>query len=243
MRSRPVVVQDGSQATMLVEEEEPYTIRSTDNAGNTNFSVDFVQAEISLDISPHISSDNYLRLHIMQKVQSFGSRSSEDLPPPKTAREIETDIVVPDGHTVIMGGLIDQKEQQTDSGIPYLRDIPVLGYLFGASTDAKSSTSLFLFVTPHILRQGAHGEFDDYHRATWNRKLLADDLLQRRVDIPNASFRNPDDPDELDKLQDSGFLDMPRYKTPPRAKLSPEEATRRFEELRKHNKDTEGATK
>lgn len=228
-----VVVEDGSQATMLVSEEEPYTVRSTDNAGNSNFTVEFVQAEISLDISPHISSDNYLRLHIIQKVQSFGARASEDLPPPKTNREIETDIVIPDGYTVIMGGLIDQKQQETDSGVPYLRDIPILGYLFGASTNAKSSTSLFLFVTPHILHQGAQGDFDEYLRATWNRKLLADDLLQKAVDIPNSRFTNPDNPDRLDKIQNTGYLDMPRFKAPPRTTLEQAEADKRFEELTK----------
>jgi len=233
-----VVVEDGSVATMLVKEEEPYTIRATDNAGNTNFSVEFVEAEISLEISPHISSDNYLRLHIVQKVQSFGSRISEDLPPPKTGREIETDIIVPNGFTVIMGGLIDEKQGETDSGVPYLRDIPILGYLFGSSTSASSSTSLFLFVTPHILRQTADGNFDDYLRATWNRKLLADDLLQKAVEIPNSRFTNPDDADELDKIQDTGYLDMPRYKAPPRTTMPPGEAEKRFKEISAEGEDS-----
>ncbi len=226
-----VVVEDGSQATMVVSDEEPYSIRSTDSGGNTNFSVDFTEAEISLDISPHISSDNYLRLHIVQKVQSFGSRASEDLPPPKTGRELETDIVIPDGYTVIMGGLIDNKDQETDSGIPYLRDIPILGYLFGARSSGASRTSLFLFVTPHILRQGPGNDFSDYHRLTWERKVLADELLERAVKIPLGRFKGEEAPTDLDRIEESGFLDMPRYKGAPRTPLTPEEAEKRLAEM------------
>jgi general secretion pathway protein D len=231
-----VVVEDGSQATMTVSDEEPYSIRSTDTGGNTNFSVDFTEAEISLDISPHISSDNYLRLHIVQKVQSFGTRASEDLPPPKTGRELETDIVVPNGYTVVMGGLIDEKKQEADSGIPYLRDIPILGYLFGARRETSSKTSLFLFVTPRILRQGPKNDFADYHRETWERKLLADELLERAVAIPSARFKGAEDEaaiSELERIQESGWLDMPRYKGTARKAMDAEEAMDRFEEIRR----------
>ena len=233
-----VVVEDGAQATMTVSDEEPYSIRSTDSGGNTNFSVDFTQAEISLDISPHISSDNYLRLHIVQKVQSFGTRASEDLPPPKTARELETDIVVPNGYTVVMGGLIDEKKQEADAGIPLLRDIPVLGFLFGSRRETSSKTSLFLFVTPRILRQGQNNDFADYHRATWERKILADELLEQAVDIPGGRFKGQEEAEaeetsDLEKIQDSGWLDTPRYKGTARPKLSAEEAKDRFDEIRR----------
>ena len=232
-----VVVENGAQATMKVEDEVPYQIRSTDQSGNTNFSVEFTQAEISLDISPHISSDNYLRLHIVQKVQSFGTRSSENFPPPKTARELETDIVVPDGYTVVMGGLMDKKTTKSKSGIPYLRDIPILEYLFGTESETTSTTSLFLFVTPHILRQGDQGHFDDYHRQSWERKMLADRLIEQVIDIPNSRFRDkPLLPEgELERIQDSGFLDMPRYKSRPTPQMTADEARRRFDDLKTGN--------
>jgi general secretion pathway protein D len=233
------VVEDGAQARMTVTDQVPFQIRSTAPGGETNFSVDFTDAEITLDISPHISSDNYLRLHIVQTVQSFRGQTSPDLPPPRTSREIETDIVVPDGYTVVMGGLITENTSDTVEGIPLLMDIPLLGHIFRSTRKSTTTTSLFLFVTPHILKNLATAgqEFADYHRVTWERKLLADRLLDKAVEIYHTRFKLGEDTekekDDLEKIQDSGYLDKPRYKTRPRAEMNAEEAWKRFRDLSK----------
>jgi len=230
-----VVVEDGSQARMTVSDQIPYTVRSRDAAGDTNFSVDFADAEITLDISPHISSDNYLRLHIHQIVQSFRAQTNPELPPPRTSREIETDIVIPDGYTVVMGGLINEIKSETQQGVPYLEDIPLLGYFFSGRSNAKTTTSLFLFVTPHILKH-TKGDFTDYHELTWRRKLLADKLLDETVSIYNARFKldpqEREEDSEADQIEDSGYTDVPRYHDTVAAPPRPEEWSKRFDEAR-----------
>jgi len=237
-----VVVEDGSEARMTVSDQVPYTVRSRDATGDTTFSVDFTDAEITLNISPHISSNNYLRLHIHQIVQSFRAQTNPELPPPRTSREIVTDIVVPDGYTVVMGGLINELKSQNQQGVPYLEDIPLLGYLFSSRSSAKTTTSLFLFVTPHILKH-SKSDFSDYHEITWRRKLLADKLLDETISIHNARFkldpREMEDESEADQIEDSGYTDVPRYHggvTPP---PRPEEWGKRFQEARMK---TNGAT-
>lgn len=230
-----VVVEDGSQARMTVSDQVPYTVRST-TAGDTNFSVDFTDAEITLDISPHISSDNYLRLHIHQIVQSFRAQTNIELPPPRTSREIETDIVIPDGYTVVMGGLINEIETETQEGVPYLEDIPLLGYFFSSRSNAKTTQSLFLFVTPHILPH-KKSNFTAYHAITWRRKLLADKLLDETISIHEARFKldpaeQAREKHEADRIEESGFTDVPRYHdqvTPP---PRPEDWRKRFDEVR-----------
>ncbi len=229
-----IVVEDGHDAHVTVGNQVPYQVRSTRTDGGVDFSVEFTDAEITLDISPHISSDNYLRLYIKQTVQSFGPQTSQDLPPPKTSREIETDVVIPDGYTVVLGGLINESSQQASDGIPLLKDIPWLGYLFQSQRHSKSATSLFLFVTPRILKN-ADRDFADYHKVTWERKMLAEKLLEQAIDIHNTRFKGAEDAekkDRLDQIQDSGFLDHPRWKSTSRGRLSVEEARKRLEQIR-----------
>jgi hypothetical protein len=228
-----VVVEDGSQAIMTVQDQVPYQEQNTDPAGNTNLTYAFTDAAITLDISPHISSDNYLRLHINQTVESFRPSIAVGEPPPKTSRQIETDIVIPDGYTVVMGGLINKIESENDEGIPFLKDIPVLGYLFSSHRQTASTTSLFLFVTPHIIRN-PQNDFTEYHKISWERKLRADQLLGRTVDFYGARFKEDPDVQEdetLEKIQDSGFLDSPRLKNAPEQRMTKDEAAKRYEEL------------
>ena len=241
-----VVVEDGSQAVMTVEDQVPFPVTEETQTGISRTRVEFTDAKISLDISPHISSDNYLRLHIHQTVQSFRGQTSSDLPPPRTSREIETDIVIPDGYTVVMGGLINEGAQETDEGIPWLRDIPLLGWMFGNNRNSASSTSLFLFVTPHILRSGIKGEFADYHRVSWERKMLADELLNEAIRIYNARFHDEPastDAATLDDIQDSGYLDAPRYKGSSASPPSPEQLRKMWDEQQKKQAEKQEAGK
>jgi len=228
-----VVVEDGSQAVMTVRDQVPFPISEDTDTGITRQRVEFTDAEITLDISPHISSDNYLRLHIHQTVESFRGQTDPSLPPPTTSREIETDIVVPDGYTVVLGGLITESSQESDEGVPWLKDIPLLGWVFGSQRDTASNTSLFLFVTPRILRN-PKSDFTEYHRASWERKQLADRLFRETLNIYGSNFKmDPGEGETLETIQESGFLDQPRYKNRSAPKLSEAEKRERFRQITK----------
>jgi general secretion pathway protein D len=67
-------------------------------------------------------------------------------------RSITTEVVAGDGQTVLLGGLIKENTSQTDSKIPLLGDIPVLGYLFKTTSKGKDRTELVIMITPHIIR-------------------------------------------------------------------------------------------
>ena len=176
-------------------------------------------------------------------MQSFRAQTNISLPPPRTSREIETDIVIPDGYTVVMGGLVNEIETETQEGVPYLEDIPLIGYLFSSRATAKTTQSLFLFVTPHILKH-KKSDFADYHAITWRRKLLADKLLDETVSIYESRFKldpaeQAREKSEADQIEASGFTDVPRYHGQVTAPPRPEEWRKRFEEARASN---EGAT-
>ncbi|NJN14209.1 MAG: hypothetical protein HC813_00655 [Planctomycetes bacterium] len=145
-----VVTYDNSSATLEALSEQPVGSQSELNSGTLQSGFeDFVSAGVTLTVSPHISSDEYLRLDIELLVSSFtGDPPSAGLPSPRTTNRIQTTIALPDDHTVVMGGLISEEDGVSEAKIPILGDIPVLGYLFKNKTRRKIRRNLFIFVTP-----------------------------------------------------------------------------------------------
>ena len=157
---------------------------------------------MTLTVSPHISADNYLRLNIELEVSSFtGDSTGTGLPAPRVTNQLVTTVALPNEYTVVMGGLISEEDTVSEAKVPILGDIPILGYLFKNKSRRKIKRNLFMFVTPHILRQRGVS-FDTLHRQSWIAKMKADELIEA-VDIHNSNFR----------------LD-PRFKTPEEAGIA-----------------------
>src|SRR6185436_848417 len=163
-----------------------------DNQNSSTDSFQQITAKTQLSISPHISSDNYLRLDITQSVSNFGARPSADAPPDQTTRTVDTHVTLPDTYTVVLGGLIQEEETTSVRKVPFLGDLPILGFFFRQTEDQSNPSHLFLFVTPRILRDTER--FADYHKLTWEKKLLQDDLFQSEVVSPSTKFAGPDVP-------------------------------------------------
>jgi type IV pilus assembly protein PilQ len=71
-------------------------------------------------------------------------------------REIVTQVLVNDGQTVVLGGILETTKTKSVEKVPYLGDIPVLGNLFKTTTDIRDKTELLIFITPKILREGSN---------------------------------------------------------------------------------------
>jgi general secretion pathway protein D len=113
----------------------------------------YASAGTTVAVTPHISEGDYLRLDYSLTLNSFtGTSASAGVPPPRQTNSIDSKVVVPDGHTVIVGGLKRQDLSDTASKIPFLGDIPGLGLLFSNVTKRTTESSLFVFIRPVILR-------------------------------------------------------------------------------------------
>ncbi|MED5330023.1 MAG: type II and III secretion system protein, partial [Planctomycetota bacterium] len=115
-----------------------------------------VTAGITLTVSPTISAGNYLKLNVEVEVSSFtpaaGTSSTGASPPPdKSTRLVNTPVTIPDGHTVVLGGLISEDNQTTEKKTPWLADLPGIGWMFRANEDTNQNTYLYIFITPHII--------------------------------------------------------------------------------------------
>jgi general secretion pathway protein D len=104
-----------------------------------------------LTVIPTINQDGYVSLFIRQEANSATAETQFDAPVIAT-REAETQVLVKDGQTVVLGGLRERQHEVTRTGIPILSSIPILGGLFGFQSRRTTETELFLFITPMVLR-------------------------------------------------------------------------------------------
>ncbi len=152
--SRPVILaQNNQEARILIGSERPFVqvFRSlpTDAAVRDQV-VQYRDVGTALTIIPTINDDGYVNLQVSQEVSTATAETQFGAPVIST-REASTHLFVRDGQTVVIGGLVDQQRDRTRSGIPLLRDLPVLGALFGTTREFDSQSELFLFLTPRII--------------------------------------------------------------------------------------------
>ncbi|MBI2900976.1 MAG: hypothetical protein HYY17_12390 [Planctomycetes bacterium] len=157
-----VTTADNGTAEMKVTNEVPVlqtTFQGTSGTPVTTFNK-MEKAETTLSISPHISEGGYLRLETTIKIEKFtGESTDKTIPPPKTTREIKTNsIMVPNGRTIVIGGIVSQDDTDSVLGIPILSDIPIIGLLFRSNTKTQQYRTLYIFITPYILYDDNFGD-------------------------------------------------------------------------------------
>jgi type IV pilus secretin PilQ/predicted competence protein len=117
-----------------------------------------VESGIKLTVTPHVTGDNRIMLDLKPENNSYGY--DEKGLPVISKQEAQTKVVVGDGETVVIGGLTSSNEQEQETGIPFLKDIPIFGYLFKYYKKSINKKDLIIFVTPRIVRNQFQ-EIDD----------------------------------------------------------------------------------
>jgi general secretion pathway protein D len=212
-----VLVNNNGSAQVESKDAQPTTqITATGGvSGQTqeNFR-EYVEAGITLDISPTISASRYLRLNINLEVSTFVGAVNGAIPPPKLTRKLNTVVNVPDGDTMVIGGIITDNKGRTRRSLPWIGDIPVLGYLFSDTEDSQSKTTLYFFVTPHIMRDR---DFADLAKYSFERKMGAADAIGAdRIRLVDPSFGQKEEGVDL-----RGF-EVPLYRGPSRGEVKGE---------------------
>jgi len=203
-----VLVNNNGNATVRTLDEQPTTTITTNGQGQTqeNFN-GYEEAGITLQISPTISAARFLRLNISLEVSSFQGSFSGAIPPPKTTRTLTTVVNVPDGDTMVIGGIIVDNRTVDADQVPFLGSIPLLGLLFRRENEVEDRTTLYFFVTPHIMHDR---EFADLAAYSYRKKLEAAETIGAgRVRIIDPNFG---DQEEVQDLLD-GFK-LPKYQAP-----------------------------
>jgi len=146
--SNPIITTtDNREAKILVGQKIPLIV--SDQAGNAITQLTTIG--IMLKVTPHINSGNRVTLDVHNEVSDLSSQATVQGGVIINTSESDTRVLVEDGQTAIIAGLVRQVESTLNSGIPILQDLPVLGALFRHSTTAKNSRELVVFVTPRIV--------------------------------------------------------------------------------------------
>jgi type II secretory pathway component GspD/PulD (secretin) len=159
--SRPVIqAQNNQEATIQVGEQRPFVQISRSLPTDQQIRDEVVQyrdVATTLTITPTINPDGYVNLVILQEVNN-ASNEVQFGAPVITTRSASTQLLARDGQTIVIGGLIDHQRERNRSGIPFLKDIPIIGALFGSTRNSDRNTELFLFLTPHVVATDADAD-------------------------------------------------------------------------------------
>ena len=152
--SRPVLLaQNNQEAKILVGSQRPFVqvFRSLPTeAAVRDQVVQYKDVGTSLTILPTINADGYVDLQLAQEVSTATTEVQFGAPVIST-RETSTHLLVKNGQTAMLGGLVDRTQESSRTGIPFLTAIPLAGHLFGSAVASRATTELFLFLTPHIV--------------------------------------------------------------------------------------------
>jgi type IV pilus secretin PilQ/predicted competence protein len=114
-----------------------------------------IRAGITLKVTPQVSADGFVLLNIIAKSSTLDFGRTVDGIPQENTREAKANVLVRDGETVVIGGIMKDTSANSDTGIPYLKDIPVLGWLFKKASWQKDFEELVVFITPRIMAAGS----------------------------------------------------------------------------------------
>lgn len=144
--SPKVITIDNKEATIEQGTQIPY---STVSASGTN--TQFVDATLSLKVTPHITPDGGVIMKLEAKNDSQGEVGATGQPA-INKKKATTEVLVRDGETAVIGGILQITRKETEAGLPWLSKIPILGYLFKKDTNQATNRELLIFITPKILK-------------------------------------------------------------------------------------------
>jgi type IV pilus assembly protein PilQ len=149
-----VITANGKEASIEQGVEIPYQESASSGATTTQFK----KAVLSLKVTPQITPDDRIILDLTVSKDNVGQvvpSATGGFVPSIDTREITTQVLVNDGQTVVLGGILETERRDVTNKVPYLGDIPGLGYLFRSKQKIDNKDELLIFVTPKILREGA----------------------------------------------------------------------------------------
>jgi general secretion pathway protein D len=190
---------DNEEAQIVVGQNVPFlasTSTNTTNLNNTFNQIDRQDVGITLRLTPQINSNDYVTLRIFTDVSAVIPNADTTLGPTTTVRSSETTIIVKDSQMIAIGGLISDENSDSQAGVPFLKDIPLIGDLFGRSSEDRSRTNLLTFITPHIIRD----QYDARDQTITKRDSLKDEIRIQNVNPTREEILNQEAVDKVAEL-------------------------------------------
>jgi type II secretion system protein D len=223
--SRPqILASDNQKATINIGQRVPFITNSRidPTSGAAMNTIQYQQIGIILNVIPRINPDGFVKLTVAPEISSISDASVDISPGVKAiiinSRSAETTVTVQDGHTIVIGGLITTKDNNTEDKVPFLGDIPLLGWLFKSTRVSKDRTELLIILTPTVIRNVQEAD------ATAKSQVRRLNLLRETKHDPmqKALFKHLD-PETDGKPENGNLIPLTTEpaKTPSKAALEP----------------------
>lgn len=171
---------DNEEAKIVIGEERPFLQSSTSTPSggviSTTRSFEFRDTGITLRVKPKISQTRTVHLDLFLEITNFAGEA-ETGAVTTTKRSAETSVIMDDGQTIVVGGIIRDDNSQTLSMVPCLGNVPLFGWLFKQTSDRNRKTNLLIFITPHVLRSPEDARRVTEHKRRQSQK--ADEIKQK----------------------------------------------------------------
>ena len=191
-----ILVDDGQEGTISTTDETTYvreSIQVPDQGSPiTTRGFESIEASIQLQITPHISEGDLLRLDVHLSREDFGARPAEGAPPDKVRSELATTVFVPDKHRVILGGLVKLNQNKGGAKVPILGDIPLIGALFRSVDNSDFEKKLYVFPKANMLRPSEEIGLVDLQTVSQEQREAFEESeaeFQKHEDIPGIRPR------------------------------------------------------
>ena len=192
--NKKAVINVSRSVPILTSQQVP--IGATPSTGTTSSivgtqTVEYKDAGIILTVTPRIGEQGTVALDVKQEVNDVGDPVPPTNSPEFRKREAETSVVLLNNQTLVLGGLIQNRRSVVRTGIPFLSKIPVLGYLFGSTSDQVQKTELILLITPRVV-----GTALDAARITEQMRNLTPELRDsiKQKEFPYPSYKQAPTP-------------------------------------------------
>jgi len=149
LSSPSIVTLDNQEAVIESGRDIPFKVTSGDNIGD----IEYKKATLSLKVTPHVIDDKTIKIEIEISKDEPDFINDVDGNPTIITKSAKTTVILFNGQTTVIGGLSKETMSQGESGVPGLKDIPILGYLFKGESKSKDMEEILIFITPHILEQ------------------------------------------------------------------------------------------
>ncbi len=168
-----VLTMDNEEAKIVVGRNVPFPVgQSQTSFGGQVINFQREDVAITLKVTPQINESDYVTLEAFLEVQEIEGDISQSDPaaggPTTSKRSIENTVVVKDNQTIVIGGLISETETESETKIPVLGDLPLIGALFRGKSKQSRKVNLVVFLTPHIIEEPA--DLEEVYRVKWAQR-------------------------------------------------------------------------
>ena len=171
-----ILVNDNATGTLASIAEAPFTsVNASTTVATTSFA-GYASAGTTVTLTPHISEGDHLQLEYNVALNNFTGSGGAGVPPPRQTDTVSSRVTIPDGCTIVVGGLNRTSHSDTISRVPVLGELPLLQYLFSNRTHNDSRTTLFVFIRPTILRDDKFEDLKYFSQRDAQRAGLPDDF-------------------------------------------------------------------